>query len=124
MTVRLFSAYLFFASELCVQLCLELLLRNRADNAVHNLAVLDNDHVRDAHNLEHLSKLRLIVRVDLADLNLALVLLCELLDDRCHHLAGTAPIRIEVNEHRLLRLQNFLLKISFCKTILHRTTSS
>src|SRR5690606_464338 len=57
-----------------------------------------HDH-RDGTRVERLRKLRLLVDVDLADLDLAFELASELVDHRAERAAGTTPGRPQVHDH-------------------------
>src|SRR5699024_5808496 len=70
-----------------------------ADGLVHELAVLEVEQCRDAHDAVAGGQLRLGVHVDLADGDLAVVSLGELVEYRGLHLAGTAPGGPEVHDH-------------------------
>src|SRR5690606_8734636 len=74
-------------------------LRLGADHDLDGLRVLEQDHRRDAHHTELLVDGHVVVDVELADLDLALVLLGQLLDDGADHAARPAPGRPEVDEH-------------------------
>ena len=82
-------------------------LGQRADEAVDRLAALEQDAERDAAHAEHLRQLLrdlgLLVGVELDELEAAGVVGLELLEDRAERLAGAAPRRPDVEQHRLLR---------------------
>src|SRR5690606_15152820 len=63
---------------------------------------------RDAGDAVGLSDLRVLVGVELDDLELVAPLLRELLEDGCDHLAGAAPGCPEVDEDRPVVLQDVL----------------
>src|SRR2546423_12561541 len=85
-------------------------LRVGADEAAHRLTALEEDQGRDAAHAELRGVLLVAVGVDLVELDLAGVLAGELLDDRRNRFAGLAPGRPEIDEDRLVRLENLLLE--------------
>src|SRR5919107_2468141 len=87
------------------------LLRGRADDALLLLAVLEEDESRYALDAVALRDGRVVVHVELDDGRAPLVLLRHGLDRRREHAAGRAPLRPEVHEHRLVRLQNVRLEV-------------
>ena len=70
-----------------------------ADEPVDHLAVAQGVHGRDALHLEGLGGLAVGVDVDLGQHDLAVGLVDHLLEDRAERLAGTAPLRPEVDDH-------------------------
>ena len=62
-----------------------------------------------------LGQLGLFVHVHLADLDVT-AFAGDLVHDRRNHLARTAPVCIEVDQHRLVRLHHFCLKIFLCQS--------
>ena len=77
-----------------------LALGQGADLGRRHLAVLEQDQRRDAADAIFHRRLRILVDVDLGDRDLALHVAGQLLEERRDHLAGTAPLRPEVDEHR------------------------
>ena len=63
---------------------LELLRRYQADRLVDRFAATEQNERRDAHDVELLGELRLLIDVDAADLQLG-VLGSDLVDDRGEH---------------------------------------
>ncbi len=63
---------------------LELLRRYQADRLVDRFAAAEQNERRDAHDVELLGELRLLIDVDAADLQLG-VLGSDLVDDRGEH---------------------------------------
>src|SRR4051794_26491541 len=84
-----------------LQLLKELPLALGADDPVLGFTILEQNQRGDAHDLEPASDLEVLVDVDLANTELALVVAGDLLEDRSDHLARTAPFGPEVHEHRL-----------------------
>src|SRR5207249_15897 len=78
----------------------ELPLRPRPDEFLHGLAVLEKHDGRDAHHLIATGNLRILVRVQLHDLEFPGILIRQFLDDRGHHLARAAPDGPEIHHHQ------------------------
>src|SRR6266511_3426673 len=78
----------------------ELTLALGAHEALHGLTGVEHHQGRDAHDVVTHRRLRVVVDVELRDAQLVLVLGRDLLERRCDHLAGTAPLGPEVDEHR------------------------
>ena len=89
-----------------------LAFRQRAGEAVDDLAVLDQEHGRDRADLERRAELRLLVDIDLGQLERAVVVGGEFLQDRAELLARPAPLGPEIDQHRGLHrfLQHFGLE--------------
>src|SRR5262245_58427875 len=85
-----------------VETLLEGRLRPEADDLADRLATLDDEERRDAADPVLHRRLGVVVCVELAELDLARVLVCELLNDRRNHSARTAPGRPEVDQDRLV----------------------
>ena len=97
-------------SEKFLQQCQNFFLRHCADGLIRDLAVLHHDERRDRDNAELLRKLRLLVHVDLAYLDVA-ALVRNLVHDGRHHAARAAPGCPEVQQDRLIRLHDLALEI-------------
>ena len=80
---------------------LDLALGQRAHEAVDRLALLEGDDGGDRLDAELAGDLRMLVDVHLDQLDLALGALDHLLDHRGQLLAGAAPGRPEIDQHRL-----------------------
>ncbi len=78
----------------------QLALRQHADELVDRLRVGERDDVGDAAHLEMLGQLRVLVDVDLHELPFARVFLLELFEHRAERLAGLAPRRPKIDQHR------------------------
>ena len=85
-----------------VQEALDLRGRQRADELVDDLAVLERLHGRDRLDAERLGHARVGVRVDLDELDLAVALVDGLLDHRAERAARAAPLGPEVDDDGLL----------------------
>ena len=85
-----------------VEEALDLGRRQRADELVDDLAVLERLHGRDRLDPERLREPRVGVGVDLDELDLAVALLDGLLDHGPERAARTAPFGPEVDDHGLL----------------------
>ena len=88
------------------------ILRTHADALTGDLAVLEHEQRGDAHHAELTGELGLVVHVDLADLDVG-ILVRDLIHNGGEHLAGAAPGRPEVHQNGLVRLQNLSLEIVF-----------
>src|SRR5699024_2513216 len=93
----------------------------RADLHVDRLAVLEQDHRRDALDAVLRRKLLLLVDVDLRHDRLAVILLGDLLDQRGDHPARAAPRRKKVDEHNFIllnqRFQRFRRRVYKCHIV-------
>ena len=96
---------LFLAADLALGEPLDergdLALRQRAHEAVDRLAVDEGDHRRDRLDAHLARDGRMLVDVHLDQLDLALGGLHDLFQDRRELLAGAAPRRPEIDQHRL-----------------------
>src|SRR6185437_9612774 len=63
-------------------------------------ATLEDDHRRNAANVEACGRALRVIGIELGDQRGALFVARELVDERRHHLTRAAPIRVEVDEHR------------------------
>jgi len=98
-----------------VQHLLDIRLADRANFLLHYFATLEHQQRRNAANLVAARYLNVRVYIYFADLYPAGVLGGDLIDRRAHHSAGAAPLRPEVNQNRLRRIQHFLIEASVCK---------
>ena len=89
---------------------LELLLRRGADLARRELAVLEQHQGRDRHDAEFRRRARVLIDIELDDLDLAVERLGNLFQRRRDHAAGAAPLRPEIHDHGLARLEHVLLE--------------
>ena len=85
-----------------VEEALDLRRRQRADELVDDLAVLERLHGRDRLDAEGLREARVGVGVDLDERDLAVALVDGLLDHGPERAAGTAPLGPEVDDHGVL----------------------
>src|SRR4051794_32832862 len=88
----------------------QLALALGADEALHLLAVLEHQEGRDAHHVEAPSGVGVVVDVELADGELALLLAGDLGERGGDHLAGTTPLGPEVDEHGRVGAGNGLVE--------------
>src|SRR5205814_6521790 len=91
-------------------MCLERLHRTGAGDAHRLLAGAEEGNRGDAHDVERLRDPGVGIDVDLDDIDRALVLGGDLLHLRGDHLARSAPGGPEVNNDRLVVLENELLE--------------
>src|SRR6266511_1073998 len=83
------------------------------------LSALEEDHRGDAHDPEALRQLGLLVDVHLDEPELIRSLLGDLVEDRRDRVTGAAPLRPEIDEHRLFAFDDFLLKRGFRDGVCH-----
>ena len=82
-----------------------------AEGALHLLAALEDDQRGDAANLVAHRDLRSVVGVHLRHEHLSDLLVRDLVDERRDHLARRTPVRIEIHQHRDLRIQDRPLEV-------------
>src|SRR5438270_8196401 len=106
--------------RLCGSVRLQVLLHHRvelrlrvvaADQFLGDLAVLEEQEPRDGDDAVFLRDVLLGVDVELPDLQLALVLLGQLIDGRRQGLAGTAPGGPELDQARYLGAEHLRLEV-------------
>ena len=85
-------------------------LGHRADDLFLDLAALDDEQVGNAAHAVTSGSLRIVVNVDLRNLQAPVVLARKIVEDRRDRAAWPAPRRPEINQHRSRRLQNFLVE--------------
>src|SRR5205085_10389895 len=88
-------------------------LRLRPDRRGGRLAVLEEDDRRNRDDPVLLRERRLLVDVDLHEAELLAALVGDLVEDGRDGVAGTAPLGPEVDDHRLVALENFLVEAGF-----------
>src|SRR5215469_5565448 len=81
-----------------------------ADDLLDDLTVLENAHRRDVHDVIALRDGRILVDVELDNIELVSMLGRDLFQHRSYHAARPAPLRPVVNDHRLVGLQNLDLE--------------
>src|SRR2546426_1069363 len=79
------------------------------EDLLGDLAVAEHHDVGNPPDAIPLSQSRLLIDVDLGDLDFGMVDR-ELLENRRQHLARAAPIGVKVHDHRLVRENNLVLK--------------
>src|SRR6185436_17465823 len=94
------------SSEIAVDELDELAPGQGPEGAIRDLAVLEEDEGGDRSDLVAHGDLRRLVDVHLGDLDLSGICGREIVDDRSHGAAGTAPGRPEVDEDRDLTLRS------------------
>src|SRR5262249_4143805 len=90
----------------------QLLLRCRADLTRCDLAVLDQHQRRDLQDAVPGGSIRILVNVELDDLDLVAELARDLFKRRRDHAAGATPFGPKIHDHRFGRLQNIRFKTS------------
>src|SRR3954469_4100591 len=100
-------------------------LRPGADDLLHDLAVLVDVHRRDAGHPVAGRDRGVLVDVHLDDLELVTVLRLDLGQDRGDLAARSAPLGPEVDEHRLVGLEDLHLEVGVgdCLHVGHRSCS-
>src|SRR5690606_13074849 len=86
------------------------LLRLRADDLFNRLAILVEDHRRDRDDAKLAGDTLIFVDVDLRNLERARLLLGDLVQDRTDDAARATPRRPEVDEHRGIGIDDFILE--------------
>src|SRR5215475_14296843 len=71
-----------------------------ADETLLHLALVEDEERRDAHDVVATRDVRVVVDVELRDLDATGVLLGDVLEHGGDHLAGPAPLGPEVDEYR------------------------
>src|SRR6516165_1144681 len=89
---------------------LEFLLRLRADLARRQLTVLEQHQSRNRHDAVFRRRARVLVDIELDDLDLAVERVGNLFERRRDHPARAAPFRPEINNHGTARLEHVLLE--------------
>src|SRR5215472_4758395 len=96
-------------------------LRLRADNLLHDLSVLEDAHSRDVHDPVALRDDRVVVDVQLDDVDLLAVLASDLLEHRAYHAARPAPLGPVIDDDWLGGLQHLSLEgsVGYCLGCAH-----
>ena len=89
-----------------------MILVGQADDRFDDLAALEDENRRNAADAELRRGVRVLVHVELADRHLAVVVGRERVDRRRQPPARAAPLRPEVDEHGLVRLDHGLLEVA------------
>src|SRR5215472_6001006 len=84
--------------------------RHCAHDLLLDLAALDDEQVWDPTYAIAGRYLRVVIDIDLHDLEPPGVFIRQIVDDRSDRTAGSAPWRPKIDQDRLGRLENFLLK--------------
>ena len=87
------------------------------------LSIFEHDEMRNAYHTVLLRDRHVVIHVEFADLHLTGISFGTFLHHRSHHLAGTAPVSVEVYQDGKLRLQNLLFKICSSKSVFHNDPS-
>ena len=82
-----------------------------ADNAVNFLAVLDEEHGGDAHDVEASGATGIVIDIQLGDDHLSIIFSGQVCDGGGQHVAGAAPFRPEVDDGQLVGLHDRLFEI-------------
>src|SRR5256885_2232720 len=105
------------------ELLLEHRLWHRPDGGSRRLAVLEQDQRRDRHHAVALRDRRLLVDVELHDLEVA-ALGCDLVEHGRDRVARPAPLGPEVDEHRLAGAEHLVLEGLFGDVVWHWVLST
>lgn len=76
-----------------------------------DFSVFEEDHCRDGHDAESFSDFGNVIHIDLDELDVC-AFAGEFFNDRSDHLAGAAPVGIEINEYCSVVFQD-LIEILF-----------
>ena len=90
-------------------------LRLYADQRVDDLTAFEYQDRWNRLDAKSRRRFRILIDVQLADFDGTVVLLGELFDRGRHGTARTAPVSPEVNQHRLLAIEHFALKVVVCE---------
>ena len=93
---------------MAVQKRSQLRTRHRAHFLRLDRPVLEQDQRRDAADAELGRRLRILVDVELGDAHAVGVDAGEFIEDRRNHLAGTAPLRPEIEQNGFIGFENVL----------------
>src|SRR5437762_12926685 len=105
------SNYPMHLSDVFVDDFLEVVLLGEAHDRFDHLAALEDENRRDPADLELERDVRILIDVKLADGHFARVFARERVDGRTEPLAGTAPFRPEIDQHRRTRFQHAAVEI-------------
>ena len=94
---------------------LEVVLAAQADNLFGYLALIEKEQGGDGANAVFGSDALLVVNVDLADADFAVVFVGEFIEDRRDHFAWAAPFSPKVHKDGRFRLEHFLGEIRLRK---------
>src|ERR1700694_1761853 len=97
--------------DVWLKLLEELLFRVIPDHAIGLAAVLEQDHRRDRADPEAPCRDRIGINVELGDLYLLALLICDLLENGGDHATGAAPGCPEIDQDRSLRFDDFGLEV-------------
>ena len=95
-------------------------LGRKPDDLADRLATLEDQQRRDRADPVLTGGHRVLVGVELHELDAAVVLLGEFLDDRRDHAAGAAPGRPEVDQHRVVVLDHIQVERGVGRVSGHR----
>src|SRR5690606_33018867 len=86
-------------------------LRHRSHDGIHQLAILEKQDAGDGTHVEARRGLDVTVHVELAHLQLALVICCELLHDRSDHPTRPAPGGPEIHKSETVSTLDLVRKV-------------
>jgi hypothetical protein len=89
----------------------QMTLRHGADDLFLNLAVLDDQQIGNSSDAVTRRRFGIVVDVYFDHLEPAGILARQLVDERSDGPAGRAPRRPEIDQHRLVGLQDFLVEV-------------
>src|SRR6185503_1656901 len=96
---------------------LEMILVGEADDRFDDLAALEDENRRDAADAELRGGVRVLVDVELADGDLAIVIGRQRVDGRRETPARAAPLRPEIDQDRLVRLHDRLREVAISENL-------
>src|SRR6266550_1053881 len=99
------------SGDVWLELLEELIFGVVADNAIGFTTVLEEDHRRDRADAEAAGGDWIGVDIELGDLHLFALLVCDLFEYRSDHPTGATPGRPEIHEDRSVRFDDLRLEV-------------
>jgi hypothetical protein len=94
-----------------------------AGDLIAQLPVLEKEQSGDCADIVLQRKALIFIYVNFPNLDRARFLVCNLIQQRCDHFAGTAPFCPKIDNYRLVALGDFAIKIGFieidCGGVVH-----
>ncbi len=97
-------------SQIAINESRQLGLGNRTNLGRLNVAALEQHQGRNAADTKFRRRIGVLIDVQLRHLEAAVILIGDLVQDRCNHLARTAPVGPVIHQHRPVGLDYFLFK--------------
>src|SRR5688572_11837506 len=103
--------------DVFVDKLLEMILVGEPDDRLHDFPTLEDENGRNAADAELRRSIRVLVYVELAHRDFAVVIGRQRVDRRREAPAWSAPLSPEVDEHRLVGLHDRLIEITVGKNL-------